>query len=120
MNPALLANRIKAVIERSRIDVSTEAAAHTAIFEALERDGLDPRREVRLTARDRIDIMVASVAVEVKVAPQRRLIFKQLQRYATLSEVDALVLASAAAWPGDMSKIGSTPFFFANLSRGWL
>jgi hypothetical protein len=75
---------------------------------------------VVLTAKDRIDIMVQTVGVEVKVSPQRRLIFKQLQRYAALSEIDALVLASGAAWPGTMGRIGTTPFFFANLSRGWL
>ncbi len=120
MNPALLAHRVKAVIERSRIDVSTEASAHNAIFDALARDGLAPTREVVLTPKDRIDIMVGAVGVEVKVAATRRLILRQLERYAALPEVEALVLASAAAWPGTMAKLNGKPFFFANLSRGWL
>lgn len=65
-------------------------------------------REYRLSPEDRPDFMVTvgntTVAVEVKVQGSRHAVLRQLGRYATHDEVDAVVLASgrrvlAAAMP---------------------
>lgn len=115
----LLARRIAVICERSLINVSTEAAAHNDIAKALAAQGLDVRREVRLSDRDRIDVMVGGVGVEVKIKGSRRDIYRQLQRYAASDQVSALVLATAAAWP-PMPDISGKPFFHASLVKGWL
>lgn len=114
-----LAKRIAHICQTSRINVSTEQAAHNALADALARAGLAPEREVNLTQNDRIDIMVDGVGVEVKIKGSRRDIYRQLQRYAASDRVSALVLATAAAWP-PMLDIGGKPFFHASLVRGWL
>ncbi|MEX5600717.1 hypothetical protein [Pseudophaeobacter sp. C1-32P7] len=116
------AERMVRVIESSRVNVTNEAAAQDAIHVALQRTGLDIAREVRLSARDRIDILSGGVGIEVKVKSRqsRREIFKQLERYAEHDEVQALVLATAAAWPGNISEVKGKPLLVASLTRGWL
>ena len=97
MDTIMLARRIAAVIERNRIDISTEDAAHRAIRAALERDGIEAQSEVRLSPKERIDLMAGSVGIEVKVGHSRRAILAQLERYAALPEIAALVLATGTA-----------------------
>lgn len=116
----LLARRIVTALQSSRIGVSTEASAQKDAAEALTRAGLEVRREVGLSARDRIDLMVGAVGIEVKVKGSRREIFRQLERYAESDQIAALVLASSSAWPAGISTIGGKPFFHASLVRGWL
>ena len=118
-HPTILAARIVRVIEGARINITSERLAHDAIAEALGRDGLDVRREVILTPKDRIDIMMEGIGVEVKVAHARRDIHAQLKRYAALDAIEALVLATGVAWPG-MHTIAGKPLRIASLSKGWL
>lgn len=115
-----LCRRIVTICQSSRIDVSTETAAHRMLAEALEAEGLILEREVKLTAAERIDLMVEGVGVEVKVKGNRRTVFGQLERYAACDQVTALVLATATAWPAGIDQIGGKPFFHASLVRGWL
>lgn len=119
-DPRLLARRIVAICERSRINVSTELSAHSDLARALEADGMEVVREFRLSARDRIDVLVGGVGVEVKIQGSRRDIFRQLERYAESEHVTALVLATSSAWPGGFKDIGGKPFFHASLVQGWL
>lgn len=120
-HPALLARRLATVIAASKVDVSTEGAAHRALIDVLEGHGFNPVSEVSLGKAGRVDIMVDRVAIEVKATASvsRRGIYRQLERYAACSEVMAVVLASSGAWP-TMTKIGDVPFFHASLSMGWL
>lgn len=120
MHPTLLSARIARIIEGTRINVTTERASHDAIAAALTRDGLEVRREVVLSPKDRIDIMVNGIGVEVKTGHSRREIHAQLVRYAKLDAIEGLVLATGVAWPTDMREIGGKPFRSASLSRGWL
>lgn len=120
MEPAIGARRIAAIIERSRINTTTEAAANADIRAALEANGYAVESEVVLGPKDRIDLMVGGVGIEVKVGHQRRAVHAQLKRYAEHERIEALVLAIGAAWPLRMVKIGQKPLFVASLSRGWL
>lgn len=119
-DPRILAQRIAVICERTRINVSTEVAAHNDVTRALEAAGFEVRREIRLSARDRIDVMVAGVGIEVKIKGSRRDIYRQLERYAESPEVTALVLATSAAWPSGIKQIGGKPFLHASLVQGWL
>jgi hypothetical protein len=116
------AARIAALIHGTRINVTNEALAQDGIHLALRNALPDIRREVRLSSRDRVDLMAGAVAVEVKVKSRqnRREILKQLERYAEHDEVKAIVLATAAAWPGDISELNGKPLVVASLTRGWL
>lgn len=61
---------------------------------ALQNAGLRPVREVRLTPRNRIDLMVERIGIEVKVAGTRRDVLAQITRYADSDQVDGLVLVT--------------------------
>lgn len=120
--PIMLAGKIARIIESNRISVNSEAVAQDSIHVALRDTIADVKREVRLSARDRVDLMAGSVAIEVKVkkSQSRVQILKQLERYAEHEEVEAVVLATADAWPGSISDVKGKPLFVASLTRGWL
>lgn len=84
-------------IMRYRYRWRTEDDLQAAIFETLAASGFEPRREVRLSERDRIDLMVGRVGVEIKVAGEPPAVLRQLGRYAESDDVDALVLVTARA-----------------------
>lgn len=119
--PALLARRIAALIERHGINITTEIAAQQRIGQLLAGDGLSVQAEVALNARDRIDFLCGSVGIEVKISGgRRRDIFRQLERYAASARVGALVIATGGAWPSGMARVGGKPLLFASLNKGWL
>jgi len=117
--PAIQARRIATIIGRTRVNLTTEEAAHRAISAALTEAGVEHVNEARLTPSERIDILCGPVGVEIKVGHDRRSIWRQLERYAALPEITALVLATGTAFP-DLSEVGGKPLVVANLSRGWL
>lgn len=119
-DPRFTARLIKNACEQSCINISTENSAHLALADVLRARGLEVRTEVRLNEKDRIDIMVGTVGVEVKTKGQRREIYNQLKRYAACPEVEALVLATSTPWPSHMTEIDGKPFSVASLTAGWL
>lgn len=120
MDPRIMARRIVAICDRSQINVSTEGAAHIALSKALRAQGMEVEDEVLLNPKDRIDLLVGSVGVEVKIKGQRRDIFRQLERYAASDRIAVLVLVTSTPWPATIREIGGKPFFHASLSLGWL
>lgn len=110
------------LLQAAQIPVNSEEVAQRRIRALLKGvfDGV--QREVKLSSSDRVDFMVQGVAVEVKVrkGQSRMDVAKQLQRYATHPEVEAVILASADSWPSTFKLLNEKPFYFANLSRGWL
>ena len=119
--PALLARRIAALIERHGINITTEIAAQQRIGQLLADDGLSAAAEVILSARDRIDFLCGPVGIEVKISGgSRRDIFRQLERYAAIDRIGALVIATGGAWPSSLDRVGGKPLLFASLNKGWL
>lgn len=118
-DPRITARRIAHLIQTHNIDVSTEGGAHRAILAVLAAD-MEVRSEVRLSPRDRIDIMAGACGVEIKVAGSRRAVYGQLGRYAASDKVGALVLATCTAWPQSQFEINGKLVLVASLSRGWL
>ena len=119
-HPTLLIARIVRIIEATKVNVTTERFAHDAIADALIKDCLDVRREVVLSPKDRIDIMVDGIGVEVKTGHSRRQIHAQLVRYAKHNLITGIVLATGIAFPASVREIHGKPFRCASLSRGWL
>lgn len=77
-----------------RIHALDERFCQEAIEKALIEQGVDFEREARLSPRDRIDFLVGSIGIEVKVKGTRSEIIRQLGRYARSERVQEIVLAS--------------------------
>jgi hypothetical protein len=87
--------QIDRLLRGHRFRFTDEDQLQEGITAVLERAGFSPQREVRLGAADRIDIMVGSIGIEVKIAGSATGVFEQLQRYAAHEEITALVLVTS-------------------------
>lgn len=90
MSPA----EIVALIERHRYTVTCEAELQLAIGRVLTAAGISYSSEVRLSARDRPDIMVGTTALELKVAGSRAPVLRQIMRYLQHEAVVAVILVT--------------------------
>jgi len=104
-----------------RIPPHPEAAAQQEIAQLLQQAGMDPRPEVRLGARDRVDFLCHGIAVEVKVGRnwQARAVLRQCQRYLLHEEVLGLVVVSGK--PLVLPPVhGGKPVRVFSIGKGWL
>ncbi|WP_312139257.1 hypothetical protein [Brevundimonas sp.] len=116
-----LAIRIGEVLESARFDLADEKACQAQMHEHLTANLSWPvEREPRLTPRDIPDFMIEGVAVEVKMKHQRPAdIIRQLERYAKLPMVKALVLASNR--PCNLpDSMNGKPVLCISLGKAWL
>lgn len=90
---------IVSVLRAYRFRWADEADLQAGVHGALTASGYNPEREVRLSARDRIDVLVGTIGIEVKVArpgsvaPAER-VTTQLQRYAAHEQITELILVT--------------------------
>lgn len=83
------------VLSAVRITAAREADAQAQIAQALIDAGIACEREVRLSARDRIDVLAGRIAIEVKTSPtSKQSLWRQVQRYAGHESIDAVIVAS--------------------------
>lgn len=75
-----------------RFAYATEDGLQEGIAKALTAKGFPVEREVRLDARSRLDLLVGSVAIEVKVAGRSPIM--QVRRYLEHWRVEGLVLVT--------------------------
>lgn len=87
---------VRAALARYRLPVSNEAAMQAAVEKALFAEGFIPQREVTRGA-DRIDFLVGTVVVELKVKGSVGDVVRQLNRYAAWDEIAELVLVTSCA-----------------------
>lgn len=85
------------LIGRSRFAHLDERGLQVGLADALTFAAINWRREVRLTARDRIDFMVGRVGIELKVGGSTPSLRRQLVRYAKTGLVDELLVVSTHA-----------------------
>ena len=75
---------------------TSEAELHVSLAQLLAAKGRVPRREVRLTDADRVDLVVdldtGLLAIEVKIAGANGDVRRQLSRYAASNRVTELML----------------------------
>lgn len=109
------------LIQRLRLDLSSEKQVQAQIEEALTTQNIGFEREKRLSAQDIPDfLLTGGIVVECKMRGARKMdIYRQLSRYATYPEVRALILASNLVM-GLPPEINGKPVFAASLSRGWI
>ncbi len=80
-----------------RIRHSTEEQLQDGIAQVLESEGIAFEREVALTRSSRIDFMVGTVGLEVKIKGPVTAVLRQLYRYACSAETTRLVLVTTRA-----------------------
>lgn len=83
------------VFARVRITAASESDAQEQIAEALTAAGIPCEREVRLSGRDRVDVLAGPIAIEVKTkAVSSPVLWRQVQRYATHDRIETVIVAS--------------------------
>lgn len=85
------------LLEQSVRGVGTEDAVQRAIEVLLKKSAIDHEREVRLDKANRIDFMMGTIGIEVKVSGGISAVIRQLHRYAEFATVSELVLVSTRA-----------------------
>jgi len=119
--PAATLDEVVAVIAAHRFGHATEAELQQGLAEVLWHAGYSVEREARLSARDRIDLLVDRVGIEVKVGGSVGNVVRQLERYADSEELDALVLASSRRHHLDMpAALNGKPVVVVSLMAGAL
>lgn len=107
-------------LRAGRFPASTEAKMQLAIAEWLEKGQVPFERERRLAPGERIDFFVEpGIGIEAKLHCARRQIWRQLERYARIEEVTALILVTATAM-GLPPSIDGKPLFYVSIGRGRL
>jgi hypothetical protein len=91
---SMTANKLREALGGFRFRYAHEEQLQEGIAAALEKSGISFSREVKLTARDRIDFMVSRVGIEVKVGHPLASVMEQLHRYVQSSDVDGLLLVT--------------------------
>lgn len=101
---------VSSLIRSHRFRYSSEDMLQEGLAAALTEAGLDVVREVRLSGRDRIDLIVGRVGVEVKVNGSARQVARQVERYLSSDLLDGLVVVSARVRHGRLrGEFGGKP-----------
>jgi len=90
----LSAHELCLLLERSLRGLGEEYRVQAAIEALLKREGIQHVREFTLSPKDRIDFLVGTVGIEVKVAGGIGAVVRQLERYAKHECIQSLVLVT--------------------------
>ncbi len=100
---------VLAQLSTMRVAIASEELVQSAIERALTDAGVAHKREVPLSRNDRIDFLVGSCGIEVKIQGSAASVQRQLQRYAKSERIVDLVLVTTKAQHGsklDPATIG--------------
>lgn len=86
---------IKAVLQRHRYNFIDEAQFQRGVAAALTNAGIAFTREAKLDEHDRIDFLIGTVGVEVKIKGSLTNLTRQLFRYAKHDAIEALVVVTS-------------------------
>lgn len=109
------------VVRAARFAFSDEDTLQAGIAEALRDAGFTVAREVRLNARDRIDLLVAGgIGIEVKIAGPATRVIAQLRRYADHESIRELILVTRCARHFAPPTLNGKPVTVVNLAGAGL
>lgn len=112
---------VAALIGAHRYRYADELELHDGIDQVLRAAGVVPDREVRLTARERIEFLLpGGLGIEVKVAGSPGAVRRQLGRYAACPSIDVLLLVTTRPThlTGLPGQIGDVPVLSVLLRGG--
>ena len=104
---------IAQLLKRTPMRTSSEKVMQEDIERALQRAGVDHKREFSLNAADRPDFFSDGIVIEAKVRCAKRVIYRQLDRYAKHDRVTAVILVSCTAM-GLPEEIQGKPAYFVS------
>lgn len=104
-----------------RFDLTDEKRLQGEIFLALQsRIQSDTvQKEYTLDDKNRIDFLIGSVGIEVKIKGSKRDIYKQCERYCGFDTIKELVLVTNKSM-GLPGKINGKDCFIIKLGMAWL
>lgn len=105
-------------INGSRFLYTSEDELQEGLAKVLTEAGFNVHREVRLTPRDRIDLMVGRVGIEVKIAGRPWSVLGQLQRYAESPAINELILVTTKARHEAPARLNGKPVTVVFIARG--
>ena len=112
----------EAIIEllgRHSFHCANEDELQRAVATVLAHESVGFRREVRLTPRDRVDFMVGSIALELKVQTDPKSVFRQALRYAEHRDVTAVIVSSTTHHALRLPLVANGKPLFGMQLRGW-
>lgn len=89
------AGEILLALRSHRITGLAEKDIQAGISQALTTHEIEHCREYALSGADRIDFLIGSVGLEVKVQGSRASVIRQIARYAGHDEITEIILASS-------------------------
>ncbi|WP_163059466.1 hypothetical protein [Acidithiobacillus ferrooxidans] len=109
------------LIESARLDLSDEKRLQADLAAVLTGAGIQFTRERVLSERDTPDFLTDDgMVIECKLRPaQKTAVYRQLQRYASHTEVAGIILATNLSMTLP-ETINGKPAYMASLSKGWL
>lgn len=115
-----MVSKILSILSQTRVSLSHEKTSQEEIESALTRGGISFIREYRLSAKDIPDFYIDGIALEIKLRGHQKMsVFKQLERYAAYSEVDAVILATNMSM-GLPEQINGKPAYYVSLGMAWV
>lgn len=90
----MTASDLSKLLGTYRFNYTREAELHNGIRVALEKEKIEFLAEVRLTKHDRIDFMVGTTGVEVKVGHPLASVMRQVHRYMQCEGVSELLIVT--------------------------
>jgi hypothetical protein len=112
------AEAIAQILAGHRYRYRDEDDLQRQLADVLGGAGLIAHREVRLSGRDRLDLLVYDVGIEVKVGGSTNAVLAQLLRYSEHPTVGALVLVTNRARHTAPSLLGGKPVRVVKLLGG--
>lgn len=88
---------VRRIIRGHRWRLEVESTLQAEISAQLTAAAIAHEREVRLDAKNRIDFLVGSVGIEVKIKGAKRDIYRQIERYTEFDEIAEIVLLTNVA-----------------------
>lgn len=120
MNPVF--QQLINILKSKRFRLFTEKVLQTEIMELLSDHfkSEEIQREYRLDPVNIIDFLLfENVGIEVKMAGQKKAIYRQCERYCSFPKIQYLILVTSKAI-GMPETINGKPILLINISRAWL
>lgn len=97
-SPTLALAELREALSQFMFRFHTEDDLQQGITQALMARGYDPQREVILGPKDRVDILVNDLAIEVKIDGSYADLLRQVQRYLKHDQVKGALVFGTPAW----------------------
>lgn len=86
---------IEKMLSSYRFNFANEDELQSAVEEILKENSVDFIREFQLSDKDRIDFLIGTIGLEIKVGFSYSDVIRQLHRYAQSEQIEALILLTS-------------------------